>query len=121
MEGSDLLKKRGNTHMSVNLKELIFGKSAQIQFTLSVVVEPDDGGFHAYVPAFKGLHVDGETEKEAVKNVAQAIVVYLSSLALHGDPLPIGPDLRVKYEPAVPSQLRSVTVQWPSLQMSGIS
>jgi predicted RNase H-like HicB family nuclease len=98
-------------------------RTAELQFSISAVIEPDEGGYHAYVPAFKGLHVDGTTEEEATKNLVEAIIVYLESLARHGDPLPIGPDLRVRYvEPEAPrAQLRSVTVQWPSLQMSGIS
>src|SRR5208283_1890376 len=100
-------------------EDQILGKSAEIHFTISIVVEPDEVGFHAFVPAFKGLHVDGETEEEATKNAIDAILVYLESLARHHDPLPVGPDLTVKYKPAVPSQLRSVTIQWPSLQKSG--
>jgi predicted RNase H-like HicB family nuclease len=98
-------------------------RRAELQFTISAVIEPDEDGYHAYVPAFKGLHVDGKTEEEATKNLAQAVVVYLESLALHHDPLPIGPDLKVRYVEPVESRarLRSITVQWPSLQMSGIS
>lgn len=107
--------------MLAQLRERFFGRNAELQFTISIVVEPDEVGFHAYVPAFKGLHVDGETEEEAAKNAIKAILVYLESLARHRDPLPVGPDLTVKYKPAVPSQLRSVTIQWPSLQMSGTS
>lgn len=107
--------------MFLRLRERLFGRSAEIQFTFSIVVEPDEDGFHAYVPAFKGLHVDGKTEKEATENALKAILVYLESLARNHDPLPVGPDLRVSYKPAVHGQLHSVTIQWPSLQMSGIS
>lgn len=96
-----------------------------LRLQISVIVEPDEGGFHVFVPAFKGLHVDGATEDEALNNAAQAILVYLESLAKHGDPLPVGPNLVVHEEviPAVPpgAFLRSLTVQWPSLQTSGIS
>jgi predicted RNase H-like HicB family nuclease len=50
-------------------------------FCVSIVVEPDDDRFHAYVPGLVGLHVDGKTEEEAVKNACEAIIVYLDSLA----------------------------------------
>ena len=90
---------------------------------VTVVVEPDGDGFHAFCPALKGLHVDGKNERETLENAKQAIEVYLDSLALHGDPLPICPHLTVeKYRFQMPASafLRSLTVPWPSLQTSGI-
>ena len=71
----------------------LFEKKRTLTLQISVIITPDEGGFHAYAPAFKGLHVDGATEKEAKKNAVEAIIVYLKSLADHGDPLPVGPDL----------------------------
>lgn len=100
-------------------------RSPNLQLLVSVVVEPDDNNtFHAYAPALKGLHVDGSTEEEALQNATQAILVYLESLARSGDPLPVGQNLTVDEEvPEIPAGafLRSITVQWPSLQTSGIS
>src|SRR2546422_749718 len=94
-----------------------------ITLKISAVIEPDEGGFHGYCPALKGLHVDGKTEKETLKNLADAVEVYLSSLTKYGDPLPIGPDLTVHFEPKIPpkAKLRSLTIEWPSLQASGVS
>jgi predicted RNase H-like HicB family nuclease len=97
-----------------------------IRLEISVIVAADEGSFHAYAPALKGLHVDGETEKEALDNAIEAIKVYLNSLEMHGDPLPVGPDLKVREEEAthyIPpgAFLRHVTMQWPSLETSGIS
>lgn len=103
----------------------LFGPKKTLLLSISVVVERDENRFHAYAPALKGLHVDGETEEDAFRNAGEAISVYLESLRRHGDPLPIGPDLTVHEEiiPAVPegAMLRSITVQWPSLRMSGTS
>lgn len=62
-----------------------------LRLLVSVVVEPDDGGFHAYCPAFKGLHIDGRTEKEALARTKRALGVYVESMRDHGEPLPIGP------------------------------
>ncbi len=100
------------------------GKPALL-LRVSIVVEQDGDRFHAYAPALKGLHVDGDTEEEAAGNAREAIVVYLDSLARHQDPLPVGPDLTVhELQPLMVPEgaaLHSVTIQWPSLQMSGIS
>jgi predicted RNase H-like HicB family nuclease len=90
---------------------------------IAYVVEEDNGRFHAFAPALKGLHVDGDTKQEAIDNLVEAIPVYISSLAEHDEPLPVGPYLRVHEEPEIPQGafLGSLTLQWPSLQTSGIS
>ena len=98
----------------------------RLSLKISVIVERDeDGSFYAHAPALKGLHVDGATEQEALHNAMEAVQAYLESLSQHGDPLPIGPDLTVHEEaiPEVPpgALLHSLTVQWPSLEMSGTS
>jgi predicted RNase H-like HicB family nuclease len=98
-------------------------KSARLTLKVSVVVEPDEDGFHAYCPALKGLHVDGRTKKEALENAEKALVVYLRSLADHGEPLPIGADLTLDrcdaFEVPKEAFLRSLTIECPTLQMSG--
>ena len=100
-------------------------KTQTLNLLITVVLEPDEGGFHAYCPALKGLHVDGSTEKEALENVREALAVYLDSLALHGDPLPVCSHLVVHemQHSDTPSTefLRNITVPWPILQTSGIS
>ena len=55
-----------------------------------VVVEPDEDRFYAYCPDLPGLHVDGETEAEAIDNAKDAVVAYVESLVKHGDPFTIG-------------------------------
>jgi predicted RNase H-like HicB family nuclease len=97
-----------------------------LRLSITLVVERDGDSYHAYVPALKGLHVDGDTESEALKNAQEAIKVYLHSLVMHGDSLPIGPDgsiLREEKTPHLPAgaMLRHLELQWPSLKMSGIS
>lgn len=95
-----------------------------IALRVEYVVEEDGAGFHAFAPAFKGLHADGNTRDEAIRNLVAGLQVYIESLVKHGDPLPIGPFLtQMEPEPEIPQGafLGSVTLQWPSLQTSGIS
>jgi predicted RNase H-like HicB family nuclease len=101
-------------------------KQATLRLSITLVVERDGDSYHAYVPAFKGLHVDGDTELEAVRNAEKAVNVYLHSLVMHGDSLPIGPDCSILREEKIPhipvgAMLRHIELQWPSLNMSGIS
>ena len=65
-------------------------RKVRVRFSVNIVVEPDDGQFHAFCPALKGLHVGGRTEKEALKNAVDGAIVYLESLIKRGDPIPIG-------------------------------
>jgi predicted RNase H-like HicB family nuclease len=54
-----------------------------------------EGGYVAFVPALPGCHTQGETLEETVRNVKEAIAVYLESLEAHGDPIPVeGPSFQ---------------------------
>ena len=61
-----------------------------LRFAIAIRVEPDEGNFHAFCPALKGLHVDGDTEEEAIRNAEDAAVLYLKSVLSHREPLPEG-------------------------------
>jgi len=56
---------------------------ADYQFT--VVIEPDDGQFHAFVPALPGCHTFGATVEEAKTNVAEAIQLHVESMMADGE------------------------------------
>lgn len=62
----------------------------KITFGILLVVEPDDDRYHAFCPALKGLHADGNTVEEARKNAQDAVIAYLRSLIKHNDPIPLG-------------------------------
>ncbi|MHA3773799.1 type II toxin-antitoxin system HicB family antitoxin [Verrucomicrobiota bacterium sgz303538] len=67
--------------------------------TYTVIMEREaDGGFHAFCPALKGCHSDGETEEEAMANIREAMALYLESLAVHEEPFP-KEDLRIARVP----------------------
>jgi predicted RNase H-like HicB family nuclease len=45
---------------------------------LKVVLEPsDEGGFTVYVPSLPGCISEGDTEKQALANIQEAVELYL--------------------------------------------
>lgn len=54
-----------------------------------VLIEQDeDGVFIAEVPVLPGCISEGHTREEAVKNIREAISLYLESLEAHDEPIP---------------------------------
>ncbi len=45
-----------------------------------VLVECEEGGYSAFVPALKGCWSEGETEAEALDNIKNAIREYLAAI-----------------------------------------
>jgi predicted RNase H-like HicB family nuclease len=55
----------------------------------TVILErEEDGGYHAFVPALKGCHSQGDNMDEALENVREAIQVYIESLKASGESVP---------------------------------
>ena len=56
---------------------------------LKVYLEPsDEGGYTVYVPALPGCVSEGETEEEALRNIREAVELYLEPVeddALHDE------------------------------------
>jgi predicted RNase H-like HicB family nuclease len=60
---------------------------------LRVVLESsEDGGFTAFVPALPGCVSEGDTREEALRNVEEAIQLYLEPVE---DDLPFGSETEV--------------------------
>jgi predicted RNase H-like HicB family nuclease len=57
------------------------------QFT--VVIEPDEEAFHAYVPALPGCHTFGMTVDEARANIAEAMALHIESMQEDGEAVPV--------------------------------
>ncbi|MBI4289512.1 MAG: type II toxin-antitoxin system HicB family antitoxin [Chloroflexi bacterium] len=54
-----------------------------------VVLEAEEkGGFHVYTPALKGCHSYGSTREEALRNIAEAIQLWVESAHELGIPIP---------------------------------
>ena len=55
-------------------------------YTFKVVVEPDEGGWHAYCPALKaqGAVTQGSTYEDALKNINEVVQMIVDELAEEG-------------------------------------
>jgi predicted RNase H-like HicB family nuclease len=57
---------------------------------LKIVLEPsDEGGYTVYVPALLGCVSEGDSKEEALKNIREAIELYLESVE---DDMSFSPD-----------------------------
>lgn len=55
-----------------------------------VFEEQKEGGYTVTAPSLPGCISEGDTFEEAKKNIAEAITVYLESLAMDGETMPQG-------------------------------
>ena len=58
------------------------------EFAFTVIIEPDNGSYHAYVPALKGCHTFGDTLEEAQTNIVEAMQLHLESMLEDGEEIP---------------------------------
>ena len=55
----------------------------------TVILERDPGGMVvAHVPALAGCVSQGKTKRDALRNVKEAIALYIETLIEHGQPVP---------------------------------
>lgn len=60
------------------------------KYRFTVILErEEEGGYHAFCPALRGCHTQGNTLDEALANVKEAVEAYLESLKAHGEPPPV--------------------------------
>ena len=60
---------------------------------IQIVLEPsDEGGFTVFVPSLPGCISEGETREEAMKNIQEAIELYLETV---DDDMQFGPEAQV--------------------------
>ena len=60
-----------------------------MSYTYRVIIEPDGKSFHAFVPALPGCHTFGKTIALAKKHAREAITVYIESLIMDGEQVPV--------------------------------
>ena len=49
-----------------------------MKFKIIIEKEEDGNGYHAYCPSLKGCHTCGATKRETIKNIREAIELYLA-------------------------------------------
>jgi predicted RNase H-like HicB family nuclease len=62
------------------------------KYQFTVVIEPDEQGFHAYVPALPGCHTFGDTVEEAQANIYEAMELHVEAMIEDGEPVPMQHD-----------------------------
>jgi predicted RNase H-like HicB family nuclease len=63
--------------------------SKSLKFKVRIVIEKDDPGYHAYAPSLPGLHMPGDTQKEALENAKEAAALMLKVMIEDGESIPI--------------------------------
>ena len=78
-------------------------------YAFKVVVEPDEGGWHAFCPALRefGAVTQGATEAEALENIHEVVQMIVDELQEDGIPLP---DASLGTTEALDGMLVTVTV-----------
>jgi len=60
-----------------------------MSYQFTVVIEPDEQGYHAFVPVLPGCHSFGDTLDEARANIFEAMQLHVESMEADGEPIPI--------------------------------
>ena len=58
-------------------------------YEFTVVIEPDEGGYHAYVPLLPGCHSFGATVDEALANILEAARLHVECMQEDGEAIPL--------------------------------
>lgn len=57
-------------------------------YTFRTIIEPDEKGYHGFVPILRGLHTCGKTIEETKKNLKEAIRCHVAGLLKDGEKIP---------------------------------
>lgn len=65
--------------------------------SFEIVFEPEEGGgYHVYAPSLKGCHSYGATREEALKNITEALELWLESAKELGITIPERETVKIK-------------------------
>ena len=53
-------------------------------YTYRTIIEPDEKGYHGFVPLLRGVHTTGKTIEETKKNLNEAIQCHIEGLLKDG-------------------------------------
>ncbi|MHB9093711.1 MAG: type II toxin-antitoxin system HicB family antitoxin [Eubacteriales bacterium] len=71
------------------IKNLEYYKNLKYSVKLAPISEEDGGGWLAEIPELKGCMSDGETPEEALKNVDEAKIAWISTALKRGQSIPL--------------------------------
>lgn len=57
-------------------------------YTFRAIIEPDEKGYHGFVPLLRGLHTCGKTIEGTKKNLREAIRCHIGGLLKDGEKIP---------------------------------
>ena len=57
-------------------------------YTFRTIIEPDEKGYHGFVPLLRGLHTCGNTIAETKKNLREATRCHIEGLLKDGEKIP---------------------------------
>ena len=57
-------------------------------YTFRAIIEPDEKGYHGFVPLLHGLHTCGKTIEETKKNLKDAIRCHIAGLLKDKEEIP---------------------------------
>jgi predicted RNase H-like HicB family nuclease len=63
-----------------------------VKASFTAIIEPDEGGYHAYIPVLPGCHTFGSTIDEARANLLEAAELHLEAMREHGEEIPEEPE-----------------------------
>jgi predicted RNase H-like HicB family nuclease len=52
-----------------------------MSYKVNVVIEKDEHGYYAYCPELEGCQTQGETFEETLRNIREAVELYLETLS----------------------------------------
>lgn len=70
-----------------------------MDLTVSLEWDSDENVFNVSVPALPGCYSWGKTERQAIANIKDAILVYLEVSARYGDPIHVDTKLATVHVP----------------------
>ena len=59
-----------------------------MEYEIILEPDPEDGGYMVHCPALPGCYSQGDTRKEAIENIREAITAYVESLKKDNLPIP---------------------------------
>ena len=59
------------------------------EYNYTVIIEREESGvYHAFCPALRGCHSQGDSYEETVHNITEAVQLYIERLKAHSEPVP---------------------------------